>query len=348
MQKVALAILLVCTLVGLPVAAEAASLDSAHSHWDIHPYTDFEFRVCYTVQAPPAKGFSSEIADLPHREVDATNNMELRTRQDGFQLVKRINGVAIPLTSTLPNPHLTFGTVGQEIMYDYQMVGSNFDLYQLNPDGSLGTHWYHWSDRTYPSGVSASYYTIGGWFGRWDFVHGKPLNGGTGAPHDISNLSQDARNHPQVGTERTFDDPTPASGGANSIVGPGSPTFGLPSGTNYTYSITVDKAGSGSFDFRDPGASSNTVFFTNSYYRLQIGKLATIQRYVGSRASTTYTASSGGPGTYTLQMVGPDIYFKDALGTVILHVNDGGPQSGLRVRIIPSSGQTWHFSGTVN
>jgi len=194
--------------------------------------------------------------------------------------------------------------------------------------------------------VSASYYTIFGWFGKWDFVHGFPLNGGNGAPHDIADLAQDARNHPQVGTESTFDDPTPASGDVNDITG--NSTFGLPSGTNYTYSITVTGTGNGTFDFRDPGASSNTVFFTNSYYRLKIGNPATIQRYNGSTAGTTYTATGGGAGTYTLQLIGPDIYLKNSAGTTILHVNDGGPQSGLRLRVIPSNVQVWSFTGTVN
>lgn len=347
MKKIALVFALVGMAL-LPQTASAASLDSGHSHWDIHSYTDFEFKVCYEVQALPATGFSSEIANLPMREVDAKNNMELRTRQDGFQLVHRINGVATTIVSTLPNPGLTFGTVGQQIMYDFVIQGSSFDLYQLNANGTRGTHWYNWVDTTYPSGVSASYYTIGGWFGKWDFVHGAPINGGAGAPHDISGLSQDARSHTQFSTEVTFDDPAPATGDANSIVGPGSPTFGLSSGTNYTYTITEAGSGTGSFDFRDPGANNNSVFFTSSYYRLRLGTLATIQRYVGSTASTTYTATSGGPGSYTIQMIGPDIYLKNSVGTTILHVNDGGPQSGLRIRIIPSTGQTWSWTGTVN
>jgi hypothetical protein len=265
--------------------------------------------------------------------------------------VKRIGGVATQLTSTLPNPGLTFG-VGSDIMYDYVMVNrtdgsgiTDYDLYQLNANGTRGAHWYHWQDSTYSSGVSASYYTIKGWEGEWEFVHGFPLNGGDGAPHDLTGLAQDARAHAQVASETTFDDPTPADGDANLIVSKA--TFGLASGTNYTYGITVSGSGSGTFDFRDPGANDNSVFFTSSYYRLKIGNPASIQRFVGSTAGTTWTASSGGPGTYTLQVIGPDIYLKKS-GTTILHVNDGGPQSGLRVRVTPATGQTWSFTGTVN
>jgi hypothetical protein len=326
----------------------ATTYDSAHSHWDIHRYTDFEFQVCYAVTAQNTAISTSEIANLPVREQDGQNNIELRTRTNGLQLVYRINGVATQLTSSLANPGLTFG-VGSDVMYDLVIHGNTYDVYQLLSDGhSRGAHWYSWTDSHYASGVSASYYTIKGWQGTWEFVHGFPINGGAGAPHDLLNVVQDARNHPQVGTEATFDDPTPAGGDANSIISGGSPTFGLASGTNYTYTITESGSGSGTFDFRDPGSSNNAVFFTSSYYRLTLTSPAKIQRFVGSTASTVYTASSGGPGTYTVQMIGPDIYLKNAGGTIILHVNDGGPQSGLRVRLTPSSGQVWNWAGATN
>jgi len=337
--------LLASALLLVPAPAAASTYISAHSHWDVdlgHPYTDFEFQVCYLIVGRNSAVAGSEIANLPMREVNGQNNMELRTRTDGFQLVYRVSGVAYTLASSLPNPHLTFG-VGSDVMYDFVMVGKDFDLYQLNADGSRGAHWYHWVDSHYPSGVSASYYTIKGWQGLWDFVHGRPLNGKTGAPHDLAGLAQDARAHAKGGTKGTFDDPTPASGNVNGITGHA--TFGLPSGSLYTYTITAT-AGSGSFDFRDPGAADNSVFFTSGYYRLRLGTPATLQRFVGSTAGAIYKATAGGAGTYQLVLAGPDIYLRNAVGATILHVNDGGPQSGLRVRVTPSSGQGWGFIGT--
>src|SRR5258708_7819280 len=77
--------------------ASATTYISAHSHWDV------------AVVGKNTSVAISEITNLPHREQDAQNNMELRTHTDGFRLVKRINGVASELNSTLTNPGLTFG-----------------------------------------------------------------------------------------------------------------------------------------------------------------------------------------------------------------------------------------------
>lgn len=325
--------------------ASAGTLISAHSHWDIHLYKDHEIKACYAVQSN-ATGFGSEIMHLPFREVDNLNQMDLHMFTTGFTLVRRVAGVSTTITPdpAVPNPNLTIGP-GSDVMFDLVMISFDFYLYKLNPDLSRGTLWYHWFDSTskFPTGVNISYYTVHHWFGIWEFVHGAPLDS-TGYPHNITMLSQDARNHPAFGSESTFDDTTPASGDASNITG-ATATFGLPSGTNYLYTITTTGSGSALFDFRDP--EINDAFFTGGWYRLNLGVHPKIQRYNGTTLAATYSATTGGgAGTYTLQLVGPDIYLKDSLGATLVHVNDGGPQSGVRVRINPST-QTVSWTGVV-
>lgn len=333
-----------------PVSASAATIGQlipGHSHWDVKN-VDHQLQVCYTVMATPTTGAGSTIAFIPHREVDSQNFMQLDITKTGFRLKRRVASVFTTVTPdpAVPTPVLTLGTVGQDIMFQYEMRGADFYLYQLLPDLTRGALWYHWYDTTYPSGVNISYYTQPHWFGSWDFVHGKTLDG-IGWPHEITGLAQDARNHPAIITgQNTFDSTTPASGGVtgvNNSLG-GSPTFGLASGANYTYTINVAGTGSGSFDFRDPAVPEN-VFWGASFYRLKVGTSATIQRFNGATAGATYTATQGGPGSYTLTLTGADMNLSKA-GIPILHVNDGGPQSGVRVRIIPST-QTWSWTGKV-
>lgn len=318
---------------------------SAHSHWDVHQYSDHEIQLCYEPIAKTAAA-GSLIAHVPMREVDSQNFMDLLIRTDGIALKRRVAGSTVTVTPTFSTAH-TFGP-GSDIMLDVTMIGSTFTVYELLPGLARGDKWYQWTDPTYPTGVNISYYTVPGWQGLWDFVHAFPVNGGIGEPHDINGLSQDARNHQAVGTEATFDDPTPASGGATDIGT--SSTFGLASGVNYTYTLSVTGAGTGYMDFRDPGAASNSKFFQAGWYRFTPGSTAaTVKRYTGiGTLAATYTASSGGAGAYTLSLTGPNIVVKKGAAT-ILTVNDpAGNSSGLRVRVAPASGQAFTWTGTVN
>lgn len=339
----------VAVQLGLP--AQAATIGQsipAHSHWDVRHH-DHQLQICYTLQAtPPTTGVGSTIAWIPHREKDSQNFMQLDITRTGFKLEKRTAGVFTTIVpdAAVPNPHLTFGTAGQEIMFQYEMRGADFFLYELLPGNVRGTLWYHWTDSSYPDGMNFSYYTAPQYFGEWDFIHGRPLDN-VGMPHDASSLMQDARKHPAVATtQNTYDDPTPASGGVSGIsaVLGGSPTFGLASGTNYTYSIDVTGAGSGTFDFRDPVPEN--LFFNAGWYRLTIGNPATLRRYNGSTAGAKWSATAGGPGAYTLTLTGGDMTLAKA-GVKVLQVNDGGPTSGVRVRVRPST-STWAWTGTVN
>jgi hypothetical protein len=331
---------------GVVSAAPAqAELSPAHSHWDVHSYTNHEIQFCYDPTAIDP-GAGNTLAFMPLREQDAQNFMQLNIQRDGFALQKRVNGTLSTVSPSFSTSGLGHG-VGNDIMVDFVMAGSTYTLYQLNRSLSRGAELYQWHDSTYSVGVNISYYTEPYVAGTWDFVHAFPIDGGIGEPHDIFGLHQDATNHDSVTGLTTFDDPTPADGGATDITT--SSTFGLPSGAKYVYKIRkTGSTGNGSFDFRDPGDSGNELFFQNSYYRFrtdQPGGKATLQRFNGSTPGTTYTASSGGPGTYTLSLQGSDMYVKDSSGRVILHVNDGGPQSGLRVRVMPASGESWTWSG---
>lgn len=343
MKRLAIALAALCGLIiATPAVAANKFGDSAHSHWDIHTYADHEITFCYVVIAK-ATGADTRIANLPHRETDGPNNMELRLHTDGFRLVVRINGHERQLTPIVkPATPLAFGP-GSEVMADYTMIGDTFTLYDFT-GGVRGAMWYQWRDSTYPTGRSVSYYTIGGWSGEWEEAHGRPLDS-TGHAHDLLGLFQDARNHPQVAGEATFDSAVPANGGASGITA--SSTFGLPSGTNYHYDLTVAGSGSGYFAFRLPRTDGPTV--EHGWYRLTPGKTgakATVVRYNSNgTAAKTYTATVGGPGQYHLTLTGPNVQvIKD--GVSILTVNDpAGATAGLRVKASPASGQTITWSG---
>ena len=331
----------------LPTAQAANTFgDSGHSHFDVHNYANHEVTFCYKITGQ-ALGASGEIFNLPHREVNGSNNMELRGYQDGMHLVRRVGGVATTLTSSLPNPNLKFG-VGTEVMFDYTMIGSTFTLYDYT-NKVRGAALYQWSDTTYPTGVSISYYTIGGWMGVWEEAHGRPLDT-TGQPHDINvpGITQDARAHTQVGTEATFDSPSPAPGGTSNLIA--NATAGLASGTNYTYTITTTGSGTGFLDTRDPGSSSDTVFFAAGWLRFTPGgTLATLKRYTGTGTLVdTVTAPWGGAGTYTLQYVGSAATLTKA-GSTGSAVSLNNNTSGLRVREQSlTNGQVLSWVGVVN
>lgn len=330
----------------LPVGA-TATLIPAHSHWDVARYNNHEVKFCYAVQAKKTDNGtpSAIISFLPLREVDSQNFMELDLRQDGFAMRRRVSGTFTTVTPTFKDGLNHAHGVGSDIMVDFTMVGSTYSLYNLNADNSRGALIEQWQDSTYPSGVNISYYTQPRWEGIWEFVHAFPIQGGTGQPHDITNLLQDARNHNKVLSEATFDDPTPANGNATGITA--SSTFGLPSGSAYHYTVTMSGPAGGKFDFRDPADYSRSSPFFYDHYRLNLSSTPTIQHVKTGATTTTVNGQvgTGGAGTYTIALSGSSITVQK-LGTTILSVS-GANTSGVRVRVSPASGQKWSWSGSV-
>ena len=353
MRKLIPAVLILATLgfpafaVGTASATTIGQLVPAHSHWDVRN-ADHELKICYTILGH-SSGQGSTIAFIPLREQDSQNFMQLTITTTGFKLQRRVNGVFTTVTPSVSTA-LPHGTDGQEIMFDYVQQGADLYLYALNADLSRGALQYQWHDPTYPVGVNISYYTSPHWGGKWDFVHGTPLDG-IGMPHDIEGLVQDARNHPSQTGASTFDDPTPAGGSVTDITNRDVATVaaGLASGPKYSYGIDVSGTGTGTFDYRDPGASGNEKFWAAGYYRLTVpsssSSMATIKRYSASGTLVhTWTASAGGNGHYILVLDGADQgLYKDDPVNAILALTDDGPQSGVRVRVRPST-QTWSFT----
>lgn len=328
-----------------PARAQAtARLLPAHSHWDVHEYSNHEIQLCYEPQAQTSSA-GKTIAFLPIREKDSQNFMELDIRRDGLRLSRPVSGQAVIDRPTFSTTH-TFG-VGDEIMLDFTMIGNTFTVYELLPGLARGAKWYQWTDSTFSTGVNISYYTSPGYRGLWDFVHAFPISGGIGQPHDIVGLNQDARAHSTTSSLATFDDPSPAGGGASGIAH--SSTFGLPSGSNYTYTVDVTGSGKGYFDFRDPGTAAGAAFFAAGWYRFTPGPTvgpATIRRYTGSGTlARTYTASTGGPGAYTIVLTGPNVSVRKSGATILTVTDPAGNTSGLRVRISPASGQSFAWTG---
>jgi hypothetical protein len=122
--------------------------------------------------------------------------------------------------------------------------------------------------------------------------------------------------------------------------------FGAPQGSDYTYTFTVSGSGTGFADFRDPVSSSGT-FFTAGFYRLKLGDGAPVLSRIsgGSTVAKTWTGKGGGAGTYTVALHGSSI---SVSGKGSLSVNDSGPQTGIRLRVAPGSGQTWSWKGAAH
>jgi hypothetical protein len=334
-------LLVILGLLLLPATAGATNSfgKSAHSHFDVHPYQDHEVTFCYEV-IDKATGAGSEIANFPMRIQDGQNNYELRIRTDGLQFVRRVGGTATTITSTLPNPHLVFGP-GSDVMFDVTLIGSSITAYDFT--GNVrGPALYHWTDTKWPTGKAFSYYTIGGWHGLWEVVHGRPLDQ-VGSTHDVFDIEQDARAHPQGSSASTFDSPIPGGGGEGNLITDA--TAGVASGENYTYTLSVT-AGSGTFDVRDPGTQFDTVFFQAGYTRLTPGTTsATLKRYTGSGTLVeTRTAPFGGAGSYTLHFQGGTATLTKA-GMSGSLVTTGNNVSGLRVRTHPGTGQSITWQG---
>ena len=268
--------------------------------------------------------------------------MQLSLTTNGYVLLRRRSGSFTIVRPDLSPAKLSFN-VGSEMMFDLVASGADYTLFELKPNLARGRELYHWHDNTYARGTYISYYTQPRWAGAWDFVHVKPTDGST-VKHDVLRLVQDARSQSASGGSSTFDATVPASGDQSGIKGV-QQTFGLPSGENYRYSFNVTGSGTGHVDFRDP-ASSNGTFFTSGYYRLSLGGSApTIQRIAGSgTVAATYRGTGSGPGSYILTLRGGTLDLSKA-GKNLLHVNDGGPRSGVRLRVVPARNQTWSWSG---
>jgi hypothetical protein len=297
----------------------------------VHPYANHEVTFCYVVLAK-ATGAGSEIANFPMRIQDGSNNYEMRIHTDGLRFVRRVAGVATPLTSKLPKPPIVLGP-GSELMVDVVLNGSTITVYDFT--GKVrGKALYQWVDTKWPTGKAFSYYTIGGWSGEWEEVHGHPLDA-VGSTHDLLGLFQDARSHPQGDSGPTFDSPLPGGGGEGNLITDAS--AGLASGTNYTYSITTS-AGGGYFDTRDPGSNFDTVSWKAGWVRLVPGAAkATLRLYSGSGTLVkTVTAPWGGAGTYQLQYRGSTATLTKA-GAAGSAVLTGTPVTGLRVRTHPDA-----------
>lgn len=326
-------------------APATGSLLTGHSHWD-DPNANYELKICYDVLGN-TPGFGSVIAHIPFREQTAANFYDLRITTSGFQLERRVNNVATTIAPSFSTPH-TFG-VGSDIMFDLVAEGNTFTLYQLNDNNTRGPEWYQWQDDTYSRGVNISYYTVNHWDGRWDNIFATALDD-IGINHQIHGLLQDARNVPaQTSGEVTFDSDAPASGSVEGVTqakAGSTETWGLASGPQYTYALTVDHPGTGRFDFRDPAGADLASFFADSFYRLTLGTTPAIQRFVGSSPGTVYKAPTGTgvAGTYRLDLDGPTITLVAPSGQTLITVDDGGPQSGVRVRLSPGD-QTWTWVG---
>jgi hypothetical protein len=334
-------------LAAIPAASGSGTLLSGHSHWD-DPNANYEIKTCYDVLGNNGSA-GSEIMHIPFREQDSNNFYDLQLFKTGFKLSVRVNGNYTTVTPMFSTP-MTVG-VGSEVMFDFVVQGDTFTLYNLNDDNTRGAELYQWTNSTYSRGVNISYYTVSGWEGRWDNVFATPLDN-VGVGHVIHGLLQDAREVPQqVSGEVTFDSTVPANGSVTGVTAAKSgstQTWGLPSGDTYTYAITVNQAGTGHFDFRDPASANLDDFFTSSYYRLSLGSTPYIQRFNGSAAGTKYSApaGTGGGGTYRLNLLGGTITLIAPNGATLVAVNDGGPTSGVRVRLAPGN-QTWSWVGVV-
>jgi hypothetical protein len=339
---VALASGLVYAFAPIHTAAPLAGgrLVPAHSHWD-GPNGNFELKACYTPSAE-ASGAASTIAYMPFRAQNAKSYMQLSLTTAGYALLRRVAGRTTIIKPDFGAVKMPF-KVGSEMMFDLVASGADYTLYRLNGNLARGSELYHWHDSTFARGTYISYYTQPRWAGTWDFVHVLPSDNGT-VKHDVLNLVQDARNRPASSGGATFDASVPASGDQSGIKGV-QQTFGLPSGANYTYTFNVTGTGTGHVDFRDP-ASSSGAFFVSGYYRLNLGRSApTIERIAGkATVVATYRGTGSGPGIYVLKLQGSSMDLSKA-GQNLLHVNDGGAQSGVRLRVVPARGQTWGWSG---
>jgi hypothetical protein len=355
--------------------AAVGSAIPVHSHWD-DPNQDYEIKACYTPLVK-GSGAGSTISFIPVREQNASNFYQLSLTTSGFTFTKRVDRTfySVPALHTTTQ---SFG-VNMQIMFDFTEIGNTFTVYTLNADGSRGALLDQWQDNAnaggvapFLQGVNISYYTQPHWKGQWDFFHGIPLDS-VGVGHNGGSeaypVVQDATStHSVCGTDVTHDDTTPAAGevdntGLNGLpAGQSTINWGLASGANYTYTLTVSGiTASGSYlDFRDPQAPDNT-YWDEGFYRLKLGTSTskpTIQRFVSGFTANCTAASStsdathlgnadGGDGTYTLALTGNVITLSRS-GVTLLTVTEpsGDPLSGIRLRLHPSAGEVWTWTGT--
>jgi hypothetical protein len=327
---------LALVLSGSTTAASSPYLP-AHSHWD-GANSDYELKACYDALAR-ASGAGTTIGFMPFRAQDAKDYLELDFTTSGYQLrVRRSGAWTMVAPDVKPARAPSFG-VGSEMMIDLVVQGSDITLYALGSTGARGAKLYHWRTTAYPRGGYIAYYTQPRWSAEWEFVHVLPADGST-VPHDVLKLQQNALARTGTGLT-TFDDPRPVSGGESHLRAKA--TFGAPQGTSYTYTFTIAGSGSGYVDFRDPLASNGT-FFSAGYYRLRLGDGAPVLSRISgsSTVAKRWTGKGGGAGTYTVALNGSAI---SVSGKGSLSVSDSGPQTGIRLRVTPGSGQTWSWKG---
>ena len=142
---------------------------AVHMHWDL-PHDDFTIDLCYDVieLAPGKQG--PKLGWLVYREKNAHNNYQLDFRLNELALVKRVSSHATEMTKTplkIDPAH--------ELMVRLTVVGDHHQVWQLNPDKTVGALLLDHHDTVYMSGVSFSYYTVPGVNACWDEAKGKPL-----------------------------------------------------------------------------------------------------------------------------------------------------------------------------
>ncbi len=321
---------------------DIGKLVPAHSHWD-GINADFEIKGCYEPLAK-ATGAGTTLGWIPFRAQDSQNYFQLTFLTTGFQLEKRVTGFPQRVIApTFKAADIPVEGVGGDRMFSLVCEGPDITVYDLEDDDvTRGEKWYSWHDPQYLAGNYISYYTQVKWQGCWDFIHLLPLDTKTEA-HDILELMQDARSTGSIWGNPTFDANVPCNGGSTNR-GHGQ-QYGLPHGPNYTFVFDVSGTGTGSADFLDP--SPDQHFWAAGYYRLELGEgKAKLKRYDGKTLAKTYAATVGGKGIYTVRIVDGDITLSLG-GQTILHVNDGGPKTGIRVRVNAASTQKWVWSGHV-
>ncbi len=326
----------VLALVAIPAGATSSKLVPAHSHWD-GTNNDYELKFCFKARAA-APGAGPMFGYLPFRAQDSQNYLQLDLTTTGYKLEKRISGnqtVIAPDVAPAAAPR--FG-VGSDLMVDLVAQGPDITVYSLNANQSRGTRLYHWRDSTYLTGKYISYYTQPKWESYWEFVHLIPLDSAS-ERHDIRDLTQDARNATSPGGAATFDDAHPSAGGSTNRGH--SETYGIAQAGRYNLTFTVTGSGTGHVDFLDPVTDGK--FFTSGFYRLNIGSSSSLQLFVGTSPSKTWTLGKGGPGAYKVALNGSAVTV--SRNGAVIGTGSGGPSSGVRLRMNPAPTQTWVWKG---
>jgi hypothetical protein len=333
--KRALIIAAAIAALAVPLSGSSTTgLVPAHSHWD-GVNNDYELKFSFTPQAAAA-GAGTTFGWIPFRAQDSQEYLQLDLTTAGYKLEKRFVGGQTVIAPDFKTAQ-KFGA-GTEMLADLVVQGSSITLYAMSDTQARGAKLYHWTSTLYPHGKYISYYTQLRWFGYWEFVHEIPLDSSS-EPHDILDLTQDARATSSPGGSATFDDPHPSSGGATNRGH--TETYGIAHAGVYTFVFNVSGSGTGHADFLDPAV--NGKFFAAGFYRLNVGAKSTLQRMTGSGTlAQTWALSQSGAGVYTVALNGSQVTVSKG-ATVVGH-GSGGPSSGIRLRISAPT-QTWVWTG---